>query len=165
MSPFIVFALLVVAILIAVGLYRVWAGPTVFDRLVAIALVSVNGVVVIVLLGVALERPNLFFDIALGFASLAFLLPIALGRYFEDRDDGSSEDGRPAHSARPEPLGIVPHGWVADRSRRENLRRAERSGIHLPAPSDPDDAGPVSPAEGNGPQDRLDRSDQEEGRS
>ena len=165
MSPFIGFALLVVATLIAVALYRVWAGPTVFDRLVAVALVSVNGVVVIVLLGVGLERPNLFFDIALGFASLAFLLPIALGRYFEDRDDGSSQDGQPSASATPQPLGIVPHGWVADRGRRENLRRAERSGIHLPAPSDPDDAGPVPPADGTGPQVPVDGSDDEQGRS
>jgi multicomponent Na+:H+ antiporter subunit F len=86
-STFLVACLLTVTLLIAVGLYRVWAGPTVFDRLVAVALVSVNGVVVLVLLGITLERPDLFLDIALGFALLAFLLPIALGRYFEERGE------------------------------------------------------------------------------
>jgi len=85
MSPFLIGCLLTVTLLIAVGLYRVWAGPTVFDRLVAVALVSVNGVVVLVLLGITLGRPDLFFDIALGFALLAFLLPSALGRYFEEQ--------------------------------------------------------------------------------
>jgi multicomponent Na+:H+ antiporter subunit E len=50
MTAFLV-ALLLIGVLIAVGLHRVWFGPTVFDRLVAVALVSVNGVVVIVLLG------------------------------------------------------------------------------------------------------------------
>jgi multicomponent Na+:H+ antiporter subunit F len=125
MSPFLVTALLVVALLIAVGLYRVWSGPTVFDRLVAVALVSVNGVVVLVLLGFAFERPELFLDIALGFALLAFLLPIALGRYFEGRDDGSSEDGEPSDAFRPRPQGIVPHGLYAARGRRAAERRRQ----------------------------------------
>jgi multicomponent Na+:H+ antiporter subunit F len=84
-SGFLVGALIAVALLIAVGLHRVYAGPSVFDRLVAVALVSVNGVVVIVLLGFAFDRAALFLDIALGYALLAFLLPIALGRYFEGR--------------------------------------------------------------------------------
>jgi multicomponent Na+:H+ antiporter subunit F len=84
-SGFLIGMLIAVAVLIAVGLYRVYAGPTVFDRLVAVALVSVNGVVVIVLLGFAFDRAVLFLDIALGYALLAFLLPITLGRYFEGR--------------------------------------------------------------------------------
>ena len=90
MNTFLIACLLALAALIAVGLYRVWAGPTVFDRLVAVALVSVNGVVVLVLLGVVFERPDLFFDIALGFALLAFLLPITLGRFFERDDEDRS---------------------------------------------------------------------------
>jgi multicomponent Na+:H+ antiporter subunit F len=122
MSVFLVVSLLVVAGLIAIGLYRVWAGPTVFDRLVAVALVSVNGVVVLVLLGVALERPVLLFDIALGFALLAFLLPITLGRYFEARlaREGTGEA--------PEsiPSSSVPHGALADRGRELERRIAQR---------------------------------------
>jgi multicomponent Na+:H+ antiporter subunit F len=86
MSLFLVAVLLVVAILIVAGLSRVWSGPTVFDRLVAVALVAVHGVVVIVVLGFVLGRPGFFLDIALGFMLLAFLLPIALGRYFEGPD-------------------------------------------------------------------------------
>jgi multicomponent Na+:H+ antiporter subunit F len=123
MSPFLVFSLLTVAVLIAVGLYRVWAGPTVFDRLVAVALVSVNGVVVLVLLGIALERPVLLFDIALGFALLAFLLPITLGRYFEarltqQREEGADTDGPTTHT--------VPHGLLADRGRAIEDRLGQR---------------------------------------
>jgi len=83
MSPFLVTCMVVTSVLIALGLYRVFAGPTVFDRLVAVAMVSVNGIIVLVLLGLAFERPDLFFDIALGFAMLAFLFPVVLGRYFE----------------------------------------------------------------------------------
>jgi len=101
MSTFLVACVVVLSITIAAALYRVWAGPTVFDRLVSVALVSVNGVVLLVLLGVVLERPELFFDIALGFALLAFLLPIALGRYFErgseDRAVGTGDPEHPDH--------------------------------------------------------------------
>jgi multicomponent Na+:H+ antiporter subunit F len=80
---FLLGALLAVGVLIIAGLVRVWLGPTIFDRLIAVALVSVNGVVIIVLLGFYYERPILFLDIALGYALLAFLVPIALGKYFD----------------------------------------------------------------------------------
>lgn len=83
MSAFLVTCMVLTAALIALGLYRVFAGPTVFDRLVAVAMVSVNGLVILVLLGLAFERPDMFFDIAIGFAMLAFLFPVVLGRYFE----------------------------------------------------------------------------------
>lgn len=95
MSPFLVGALIAVAVLIAVGLHRVWAGPTVFDRLIAVALVTANGVVIIVLLGAAFERPNLFFDIGISYAMLAFLLSLALGRYFERRAEHDGEQPGP----------------------------------------------------------------------
>ncbi|MCC5950305.1 MAG: hypothetical protein JJT89_17775 [Nitriliruptoraceae bacterium] len=151
MSPFdssldtlLIVAMLVVTLMIAVGLYRVFAGPTVFDRLVAVALVSVNGVVVLVLLGFAYERASLFLDIALGFALLAFLLPIALGRYFEDRDDGTSADGLPSPRSRPSPQGIVPHGLVSERARREQERglAEHRSSGEDTGRRDADDTGP-----------------------
>jgi multicomponent Na+:H+ antiporter subunit F len=122
-SVYLIGSLLIVAVLIAIGLYRVWAGPTVFDRLVAVALVSVNGVVVIVLLGVTLERPVLFFDIALGFALLAFLLPITLGRYFEAR---LAREGADAESIRTSTTHTVPHGMLADRGRDLEHRLAQR---------------------------------------
>lgn len=98
MSPFLIGCVVALSVTIAAALYRVWAGPTVFDRLVAVALVSVNGVVLLILLGVLLERPELYFDIALGFALLAFLLPISLGRYFERNiADGAIGTGSPSH--------------------------------------------------------------------
>lgn len=87
MDGFLVAVTIVVGVLIAVGLYRVWKGPTVFDRLIAVALVSINGVVVLSLMGFVFDRPAFFLDIALAYALLAFLLPIALGRYFEQRHD------------------------------------------------------------------------------
>ena len=83
LDPFLLAAAMVTAVMIAVGLWRVHSGPTIFDRLVAVSLVSVNGVALLAILGFLLERPPLFLDIALGFALLVFLLPLTLGRFFE----------------------------------------------------------------------------------
>jgi multicomponent Na+:H+ antiporter subunit F len=74
---------LIVAVVIILGLDRVAAGPTVFDRLIATALVTATGVVLIVLLGFLYDRVTMFVDIALTYALLAFLLPVALGEVFE----------------------------------------------------------------------------------
>jgi multicomponent Na+:H+ antiporter subunit F len=93
MSPFLIGVALVIALTTIVGLYRVQVGPTIFDRLMAIALLTVNTVVLIALLGFIFERPLLFLDIALPYALLAFLFPIALGRYFSARDDKQRELG------------------------------------------------------------------------
>lgn len=86
MSPFLLGFTLAVTGLIVVGLHRAWAGPTVFDRLIAIALLTVNGVIVLVLLGFLFERPAFYLDIALAYALLAFILPIAVSRYYEQRE-------------------------------------------------------------------------------
>lgn len=87
MDSFLIGTMIAVGVLITVSLQRVWIGPTVFDRLIAVALVSVNGMAVLVLMGFIFDRPAFFLDIALAYALLAFLLPIALGRYFEHRED------------------------------------------------------------------------------
>ena len=78
-----VFALVTVVVLMVVSLLRVWWGPTVYDRLIAVALIMAKGVTVIALFGFALGRPELFLDMAIAYALLAFLLPLAMGKYFE----------------------------------------------------------------------------------
>jgi multicomponent Na+:H+ antiporter subunit F len=96
MSGFLLGATIAVALLIVLGLYRIAVGPSVFDRLVATALVTANGVVLLVLTGFLFDRVELFVDIAIAYALLAFLLPLALGRFFEPRSRGH----RPAGGAR-----------------------------------------------------------------
>jgi multicomponent Na+:H+ antiporter subunit F len=83
MSLFLLAATVAVALLIILGLYRIAVGPSVFDRLVATALVTANGVVLLALTGFVFERVDMFVDIAIAYALLAFLLPVALGKYFE----------------------------------------------------------------------------------
>jgi multicomponent Na+:H+ antiporter subunit F len=85
MSGFMLGAALAIGVMLMFGLHRVWSGPTVFDRLVAVALVTANALVILVLVASILDRMAMVVDIAIAYALLAFTLPIALGKHFETR--------------------------------------------------------------------------------
>ena len=91
MNGFFLGATLAVGVLILAGLGAAWRGPTVFDRLIAVSQVTVNTVVMIVLLGFFTGRPELYLDMALAYALLAFIVPLALGRYFDAVEDPSAD--------------------------------------------------------------------------
>ncbi|WP_433630834.1 monovalent cation/H+ antiporter complex subunit F [Halomicrococcus sp. NG-SE-24] len=60
--------------------YRIYRGPTLYDRAVAANAVGTTTVVVIALLAAVLAEPGLL-DVALAYALLNFLLAIGLARY------------------------------------------------------------------------------------
>jgi multicomponent Na+:H+ antiporter subunit F len=60
-------------------LYRVYLGPTLFDRILAVNAVGMNTVLAIALLAAAFGEPT-FLDIALVYALLNFLLSIAISK-------------------------------------------------------------------------------------
>jgi multicomponent Na+:H+ antiporter subunit F len=93
MNTFFLVVAFVVGLLLIIGLHRVWDGPTVFDRLVAVALVTANSLVVLVLAATVLGRVETVVDIAVAYALLAFTLPLALGKYYETRSAAEREDG------------------------------------------------------------------------
>ncbi|MCD9623052.1 monovalent cation/H+ antiporter complex subunit F [Rhabdothermincola salaria] len=82
----------VVAGLTIVGIIRVAIGPTVFDRILAASFAAVNSVIMLMLIGVRYGRPELFVDIGLAYALLAFLFPVALARYL-DATSAADESG------------------------------------------------------------------------
>jgi multicomponent Na+:H+ antiporter subunit F len=84
-NGFLLVVTIVVGLLLIIALHRVWDGPTVFDRLVAVALVTANSLVILVLVATVLDRVETVVDIALAYALLAFTLPIAVGKYYEVR--------------------------------------------------------------------------------
>jgi multicomponent Na+:H+ antiporter subunit F len=69
-----------------VGLYRVYAGPTGPDRVIATNVVGTNTVIVIALLAAALDEP-LYLDIALVYGLLNFLLAIAFSKFSVERGE------------------------------------------------------------------------------
>jgi multicomponent Na+:H+ antiporter subunit F len=91
-SAFLLAAALIVGGYMIVALLRVWSGPTVFDRLVAVALVSANALVILILVASYLDRIETVVDIAIAYALLAFTLPIALGKHFETKRTRDPED-------------------------------------------------------------------------
>jgi multicomponent Na+:H+ antiporter subunit F len=75
----------VVGILTITAIIGVARGPTVIDRLLSSSFGAVSSVVLLMLIGFIFGRPELFVDIGLSYALLAFLFPLAFARYLESR--------------------------------------------------------------------------------
>jgi multicomponent Na+:H+ antiporter subunit F len=66
-----------------VYVYRLAAGPTVFDRLLGLSGFGTMSNLVLLLIGAAYGRLDMFVDIGLAYALLSFVGSIAAARYFE----------------------------------------------------------------------------------
>jgi multicomponent Na+:H+ antiporter subunit F len=69
--------------LVLVYVYRLAAGPTVFDRLLGLSGFGTKSTLVLLLIGAAYGRLDMFVDLSLGYALLSFVGAIAAARYFE----------------------------------------------------------------------------------
>lgn len=74
-----------IGVLIAVNLVRVAAGPTVFDRLVAVNVIGTKSILLLVVTGFVFERVDLFVDLAIAYALLSFVGVVAVGKYLDLR--------------------------------------------------------------------------------
>ena len=83
MSSFLLGITIFIAIVTATCLYRVGAGKTVFDRIIAAGLVGTNGFILLILIGFIFGRIDMFIDIAIAYALLNFVVIIVLGKYFD----------------------------------------------------------------------------------
>lgn len=79
-----------ISLLIAAILYRIAAGPTVFDRAIGAGLIGTNALHMLVLIGFLYERVDMFVDLALAYAMLNFIGVAALAKYFELRQEKPS---------------------------------------------------------------------------
>lgn len=79
----------IVASFTVMSVIGVARGPTVFDRLLSSSFGAVSSVVLILLIGFIFGRPELFVDIGMSYALLAFLFPLAFSRYL-----GNTREGR-----------------------------------------------------------------------
>ncbi|MGM0424595.1 MAG: monovalent cation/H+ antiporter complex subunit F [Thermodesulfobacteriota bacterium] len=80
---------LVLVIVFLVPFYRVYKGPTVFDRLLGAAAVGSKTITLILLFGFMYHRLDMFIDIALAYAVLNFVGVIAMAKYFKVEDTRS----------------------------------------------------------------------------
>lgn len=66
-----------------VYLYRMVAGPTIFDRILGLSGFGTKTTLVLLLAGAVYGRLDMFVDIALAYALLSFVGALAAARYFE----------------------------------------------------------------------------------
>ena len=84
---------LLVGIAVAVGvamtfsLYRVFRGPTIFDRLSGLGLIGSKAVVLLMLLGARAGRLDMYLDVALSYALISFVGALALAKHFESAEE------------------------------------------------------------------------------
>jgi multicomponent Na+:H+ antiporter subunit F len=70
-------------VLVAAYLYRLAAGPTVFDRLLGLSGFGTKTTLVFLLIGAVYERLDMFVDVSLAYGLLMFIGSLAAARYFE----------------------------------------------------------------------------------
>lgn len=80
-------AAIMVLIAMLLTLYRLFAGPTLYDRVLAVNLFGTHTVVFIGILGFLTGRPD-FLDIALLYALINFVATIAILKFFRYRAIG-----------------------------------------------------------------------------
>lgn len=83
MKTFCLAMALILLLLMAVGLRRVFAGPTSADRLLAVQLFGTMGVAIALLLGRA-QASAAFMDLALTFALLSIVFTAAFTRFADE---------------------------------------------------------------------------------
>lgn len=80
MTGFLLAVGLLIAVLAGAGVVRIARGPTLFDRILAASLITTNGLLLLLLAGLVFDRLELFVDLAIAFALIGFVVPLAAGR-------------------------------------------------------------------------------------
>jgi multicomponent Na+:H+ antiporter subunit F len=71
--------------LMLLTLYRVVAGPTIIDRIMAANVIGTKTTVLLIMIGLIFHHVEMFVDIALAYAMLNFILTIAASRYIKNQ--------------------------------------------------------------------------------
>jgi multicomponent Na+:H+ antiporter subunit F len=77
----IVFSTALLVFVLALPLYRVVTGPSVFDRLLGAGVIGTKIVTLILLIGELYGRLDMFIDIAVAYAILNFIGSVAVAKY------------------------------------------------------------------------------------
>jgi multicomponent Na+:H+ antiporter subunit F len=85
MKIFLLYVLMALAILLAVYLYRVLRGPTIFDRVLGLNGISTKAIILLIVIGLYFERVDMFVDISTGYALLNLVGALAVTKYLEQK--------------------------------------------------------------------------------
>ncbi|HHX50688.1 MAG TPA: pH regulation protein F [Clostridia bacterium] len=77
----------IVALKMLIVLYRVWQGPTVFDRIIGLGVIGVDAIILMLVIAALKSRIDMFVDISIAYAALGLIGYLVLGKYFERKGD------------------------------------------------------------------------------
>jgi|TARA_Y100001949_G_scaffold4597_1_gene3564 multicomponent Na+:H+ antiporter subunit F len=83
MKTFLLYILVLLAILLGAYLYRVLQGPTIFDRVLGLNGISTKAIILLIVMGIYFERVDMFVDISTGYALLNLVGALAVAKYLE----------------------------------------------------------------------------------
>jgi multicomponent Na+:H+ antiporter subunit F len=83
MKTFLLYILVLLAILLGAYLYRVLQGPTIFDRVLGLNGISTKAIILLIVMGIYFERVDMFVDISTGYALLNLVGTLAVAKYLE----------------------------------------------------------------------------------
>ena len=75
------------ALIVVMMLYRIFHGPTVFDRLNGLAVVGTDAILLLVLLGILSGRVDMFVDVAIAYSIIGFIGMVIFAKYLEEKGD------------------------------------------------------------------------------
>ncbi|AVR87814.1 K+/H+ antiporter subunit F [Thauera aromatica] len=79
-EPALDFGFFAVSLALLLNLWRLWRGPTVMDRVLAVDTMVINTIALIILFGIE-QRTTMFFEAALLFAMFGFISTVAYCRF------------------------------------------------------------------------------------
>ncbi len=98
----------------ALMLVRLFAGPTLYDRVLAVNSFGTKTVVLLVLFAFVIDRPDAV-DIAILYALINFAATIAILKFFRYRDLAAALDTPPARQTDPASTAQAPQGPASSR--------------------------------------------------
>lgn len=84
-EPFLTFICIVLSLALLISFIRLFLGPTLFDRMVALGVISSKTMILVALVGFLFRRPSMFIDIVLAYSLLNYVGTLAIARYLERR--------------------------------------------------------------------------------
>lgn len=87
MSAFFLYSAVILTVIIALPLYRVIRGPSVYDRLLGANTIATKTIVLICLIGFLYGRIDMFIDITLAYAVLGFIGSLAIAKFVTAKGD------------------------------------------------------------------------------
>ena len=70
-----------VVIIIGLMLFRVFQGPTIYDRMNGLGVICADTILLLILFGYMDGRPDMYVDIAISYAILGFICSVIVAKY------------------------------------------------------------------------------------